>query len=169
MPTHKPDLSRFSMTQLMEMSGRARETVRKRLAGLKPCASDGKTAWYSAREALPRLFNQGGLDLTAERARLAKEQADAQELKNALSRGDVVLPDAMDRSTIALATAVSARLQSIGTRTAQALAAEATAAGCQEIVDEAVEQALLELVKSADQASSKIEKVRARRARAANG
>jgi len=33
---------------------------------------------------------RGVLDLTAERARLAKEQADAQELKNAISRGEVL-------------------------------------------------------------------------------
>lgn len=158
MPTHKADLSRLSITQLGELTGRARETIRKRLNGLKPVAKDGKTIWYAPREALPLLFKKGGLDLTDERARLAKEQADAQELKNAISRGDLVLPDATDHATIALATAISARFQALGTRLAPTLAAEGKAAGCQEIVDEAVRQALLELAEAAEKAKAKIDR-----------
>ena len=156
MPTHKEDLSRLSITQLHELTGRARATIRRRLEDLEPTARDGRTVWYAPREALPLLFGIGGLDLTAERARLAKEQADGQELKNALARADLVLPDAMDRATIALATAVSSRLQAIGTRTAPALAAEGKVAGCQKIVDEAVAQALLELSEAADKADTRV-------------
>jgi phage terminase Nu1 subunit (DNA packaging protein) len=154
-PTQKADLSRLSLTQLQELTGRHPTTIRKRLSGLKPIAKDGRTIWYAPREALPLLVGSAGLDLTAERARLAKEQADGQELKNALARADLVLPDAMDRATIALATAVSSRLQAIGTRTAPALAVERSVPGCQKIVDAAVDQALHELADAADEAKER--------------
>ena len=168
MPTQKADLSRLSITQLRELTGRHATTIRKRLKGLKPLAKDGRTIWYAPREALPLLFGIGGLDLTAERARLAKEQADGQELKNALARADLVLPDAMDRATIALATAVSSRLQAIGTRTAPALAVERKVPGCQKIVDEAVDQALLEISEAADEARARMDLSCDRGARAAS-
>jgi hypothetical protein len=167
-PTHKTDLSRLSISQLHELTGRTPRTVRKRLNGLKPIAKDGRTVWYAPREALPLLVGIGGLDLTAERARLAKEQADGQELKNALARGDLVLPDAMDRATIALATAVSSRLQAIGTRTAPALAVEGSVPGCQKIVDGAVDQALHELSETADKARARARPGRGRGPRAAS-
>ena len=64
MPTQKADLSRLSITQLRELTGRHATTIRKRLKGLKPLAKDGRTIWYAPREALPLLFGIGGLDLT---------------------------------------------------------------------------------------------------------
>ena len=52
MPTHGPDLSRLSLSQLAAISGRDRRTVRKRLEGVDPVAQDGSTLWFSARAAL---------------------------------------------------------------------------------------------------------------------
>jgi len=156
------------MTQLRQLTGCSQPTLKKRLGGLEPSARDGRTIWYEAREALPRIFGVGGLDLTSERARLASEQADAQELKNALSRGELVPPDTMDQAMVALSTAISARLQSMGTRTAQALAAETSAAGCQGIVDEAVGQTLHELVEEAEKAAARLARPTAGRSSAAS-
>lgn len=80
MPTHKADLSRLSITQLHELTGRTKATVRKRLKDLKPIAKDGRTIWYAPREALSLLFGIGGLDLTAERARLSRGSTSAMPL-----------------------------------------------------------------------------------------
>jgi len=85
---------------------------------------------------------------------LAKEQADAQELKNAEARGELVSADQIEGAMIWLTTSLSARLQSLGVRIAQELAAEGTAAGCQGIVDEQVNAALNELADGADRAAA---------------
>lgn len=60
----------------------------------------------------------GDLDLNAERARLAKEQADAQEMKNAVTRGELIpRPDVVASMQIAFANA-RARLLSLPSKAA---------------------------------------------------
>jgi hypothetical protein len=141
------------MTQIAELTGRARETIRKRLRGLKPVAKDGKTLWYAPREALPLLFGASGLDLSAERARLAKEQADGIAMRNAATRAELVLPNAKDQTIIALDAVISAQFRPLGSRVAPALAAEPTVAGCRQIIDDAVAATLHELADAAERAA----------------
>lgn len=99
MPTHGPDLGALSMTQLAALTGCAKETVSRRLrdAGVQPVRTDGRTRFYHPPQALRVILRVGeGLDLDAERARLARAQAVEKERRNAemlghlLPRRDVV-------------------------------------------------------------------------------
>jgi len=91
-PTHKEPLHHLSLSQLAEVSGKARETIRKRLAEaqVEPTREDGKTVWYYAPTALEVIFGRGeGLDPQAEKARLDAAKADMEELKLAEKRKEL--------------------------------------------------------------------------------
>lgn len=61
-------------------------------------------------------------DLTRERARLAKEQADAQELKNAAFRGDLVQVEEVKREWADVLRTVRAKILAVPSRARQSLA-----------------------------------------------
>lgn len=145
MPTHNADLSRLSLSQLEALTGRTSRTIRKRLEGLEPIAQDGKTVWFSAREALPRIYQEGALDLSAERARLAKEQADAQELKNAQARRELVPAGETEELIIGLFSAVRARLLAVPTKAAQAAHAATSLSEAKAAIEAEITDALAEL------------------------
>jgi hypothetical protein len=90
--------------------------------GKLPVHADGGVALYAVIRAGVEVLAAGGgvdgLDLNAERARLAKEQADAQEMKNALARGEMIpRPDVVAGMQIAFANA-RARLLSLPSKAA---------------------------------------------------
>lgn len=64
----------------------------------------------------------GVLDLTAERARLAKEQADAQAIKNATLRGELLPAADVERRWREVLAGVRSRMLAVPSRTRQALA-----------------------------------------------
>lgn len=81
-------------------------------------------------------------NLTAERARLAKEQADAQALKNAALRGDLIEADAVAREWADVLRQVRARILAVPSRLRQALDLSAAAA---DQIDRELREALTEL------------------------
>lgn len=79
----------FTLTELASMTGVHRQTVAKRLVGLSPePGSHGKRKCYFVVDALDRIYLSG--DLLEQHIRKIRAQADAQELKNDIARGDVV-------------------------------------------------------------------------------
>ena len=83
-----------SFQDLSELTGFTYRTIKKRVSSLVP-EKQGKSLVFSSDEALPLIYNNGEaesevLDLTRERARLAKEQADRLELQNAESRKQLI-------------------------------------------------------------------------------
>jgi len=96
------------------------------------------------------------LDLDAERARLAKEQADSAALKNAQLRGELVAAHDLDHALLTLATAVSGRLQGIPSAVAAELAAESSAPECEAIVRRGIESALRDLADAGCAAAERI-------------
>ncbi len=70
------------------------------------------------REIAAGRVSKGVLDLSAERARLAKEQADAQELKNALARGEYVPGDQIESTAVAVLSGVRTRLLAVPAKAA---------------------------------------------------
>jgi phage terminase Nu1 subunit (DNA packaging protein) len=80
-----------------------------------------------------------GLDLVAERARLAKEQADAQSMKNALVRAELVLVGPHTSAILGLIEMTKARLLRVGADVAK------TDAQLRIRIDAAVEDALEDL------------------------
>ena len=88
----------------------------------------------------------GSLDLGEERARLAKEQADAKEMENDILRGDLVyIADVADVAEKQFAK-VRSKLLSVPTKAAPEAAACATVKEVQALLERAITEALNDLV-----------------------
>ena len=94
------------------------------------------------REAAAGRGGDGAGALTAERARLAKEQADGQALKNAQARGELVRREDVEAEWSGIARLVRARIMAIPARLRAEGGLSAEAA---EAVDVALRRALAEL------------------------
>lgn len=88
----------------------------------------------------------GDLDLGAERARLAKEQADAKEMENAVERGELVYISDVSKQFQLQLTKVRTKLLAIPTKVAAEVHASATIKEAKQIIEENIEDALRELV-----------------------
>jgi phage terminase Nu1 subunit (DNA packaging protein) len=114
---------------------------------------------------LPRIFGEEGLDLTAENARLAKERADAQALKNAELRGELVPASDQDAGLIGLATATQARILAVPAKVASECASETSPHGCQAIIERGLHDALNDLAEAGRRAAANVEERRSRAVR----
>ncbi len=123
-----------------------RRFVADAMAGVPPDGKtkDGKDGWFPATIA-GRLFNPEGLDLTQEKARLAKAQADAQEIKTSILRGDVLLRGDVDQAVEAAFTRVKARMRSIAPKLAPVVVTATGPAEAQAMILTAIDEVLLEL------------------------
>ncbi|WP_171966494.1 terminase small subunit [Mariprofundus micogutta] len=83
------------------MTGKAPRTIKKRLteAKLEPVRQEGRTALYGSVDALAALYPQeaakrptgsSDIDIDVEKARETKARADGLEIKNAVSRRELV-------------------------------------------------------------------------------
>lgn len=97
------------------------------------------------REAAAGRANSGDLNLTDERARLAKEQADAKEMENAITRGELVyIEDVAKRVEVALSK-VKTKILAIPTKVAPEAAAADDAKEVQALIERHIIEALNEL------------------------
>lgn len=94
MPTSRKPWSEATITQLHEATGKTDEWIRRRLSespAIEPARRTGREVYYRTAAALERIYLGGaGLDLTMERAKLARAQTEQTELKNALLRGELL-------------------------------------------------------------------------------
>ena len=98
------------------------------------------------REVAAGRAASGSLDLGEERARLAKEQADAKEMENDILRGDLVyIADVADVAEKQFAK-VRSKLLSVPTKAAPEVAACATVKEVQALLEMAITEALNDLV-----------------------
>jgi phage terminase Nu1 subunit (DNA packaging protein) len=88
-------------------------------------------------------------DLTDERARLAKAQADAQEMKNAQTRGELLPRGDVDAAVAAAFARVRARLVGIPAKAAPVVMTMESAAEAQAALRDAIYEALRELSETA--------------------
>tara|TARA_R110001632_G_scaffold17964_2_gene56212 strand:- start:110 stop:583 length:474 start_codon:yes stop_codon:yes gene_type:complete len=88
----------------------------------------------------------GELDLGEERARLAKEQADAKEMENANLRGELVFIDDVAKQFGQQASAVRTRLLAIPSKAAPLVLNCTKPAEARQVIEEMIEEALNELV-----------------------
>ena len=88
----------------------------------------------------------GSLDLGEERARLAKEQADAKEMENAVERGELVYIEDVAKQIGKQTAKVRTKLLSVPTKVAPEAHASATVREVQQIIEDAIVEALNELV-----------------------
>ena len=98
------------------------------------------------REAAAGRASSGDLDLVAERARLAKEQADAKEMENAVERGDLVYIEDVAKQIENQLTKARTRLLAVPTKVAPEAHASATVREVQALIEDAIVEALNELV-----------------------
>ena len=87
----------------------------------------------------------GDLDLGAERARLAKEQADAKEMENAVERGELVYIEDVAKRFEQSLNKVRMKLLAVPIKTAAEVVAAVDAKEAQSIIENAVIEALNEL------------------------
>ena len=95
--------------------------------------------------AAGRSNGEDDLDLVAERARLAKEQADAQEMKNAAMRGELLPRADVDAAVTGAFARVRARLISIPVKLAPVVMTVETPTEAQAAIRDAIYEALREL------------------------
>lgn len=88
----------------------------------------------------------GDLDLGAERARLAKEQADAKEMENAIERGELVYIDEVAREFENQLIKAKVKLLSIPSKIAAEVHAAADVAEAKDLIERNIQDALSELV-----------------------
>jgi hypothetical protein len=117
----------YSLNRLAGMLGVDRQTMVRALAGTSPDAGTDKKPLFrvaTASDALARHRvkpdgrvgsdgNSATAQLTAERARLAREQAEAISLKNAVTRGELVRIATVQRSAEIIFAAFRERCLSI--------------------------------------------------------
>lgn len=154
MPTHKPDLSRLSISQLREVTGCSYKTIVKRLEGLAPADEDGKTVWYLAKEALPRIY--GYDNPLAEKIRLDAARADAQEMKNAEARGEQIPGEQIDEYLFRLIGAFVQRIRAIPPKAAPEVRAGASDAEAEAILTAFHDEALTELAAAGRRAADRL-------------
>lgn len=90
--------------------------------------------------------NNNNLELGAERARLAKEQADAKEMENAVERGDLVYIEHIVKQFESQLGKCKTKLLAVPTKVAAEAHAAASVKEVQEIIESSVLEALSELV-----------------------
>ena len=160
MPTHKPDLTVLTLTQLSELVGRKHETVRRMLDGLKPIRTDGRSRFYESRPALERIFGTDTIDLSRERARLASAQAGAQELKNEETAGRLLDRDEVVKTWATRISAAKSKLRSIPKRLRSMVPrfTASMAVMVQKMIDEALDELAVDGVEKGRSGSDSVER-----------
>jgi len=96
-------------------------------------------------EAAGRGSGEDGLSLERERARLASEQADAQEMKNAVTRGELLPRDDVHKAVTGAFARVRAKLLALPSKIAPRVVGQRSTAAVKEKISDAVNEALREL------------------------
>src|SRR5262245_41161875 len=112
--------------------------MRRKLDGLEPVQTDGRERLYDAAEALSRYFLGESLELPREGARLARERADAQAMKNAERGGELVDAHANDILWMGHSAVLAAHLSGVASKTALELAASTKPDECHRVVASAI-------------------------------
>ena len=156
MPTHgATEATLVNLSQLARRFTQDQRTVRRRLreAGVQPVKQDGRTLWFDPDDAEAAIKRGSGelLDPAQERARLDRARAAASEFDLAVKRGEYVEGDRLDKLLIGLASRTVGHLAQIPTKIAAELAAESDRHRCAEIVEQALREALEEMIHIAEQ------------------
>lgn len=139
---------KLSMLQLVDLTGFAQRTVKKRLADLTPEVR-GKAHLYDSTVALPLLYGIGDpdgdrLDPQQERARLDVARRQLAELEHAKRSGDLIDATEVLARWTHIATVVKARMLAIPHKAA-AMAEHRPATEVAEVLRVEIKAALTEL------------------------
>ena len=145
----------ISINKLAELTGIDRRTVKKRLEGLTP-NKVGRAYNYESTQALPAIYASAvikpgpqvtdpdafNLDYQAEKARLAKEKADGQAIKNAESRRELVPVAEITNAWGRIITGIRNQFLALPNRLAQMLETTATTEQRRALIDREVKTIL---------------------------
>ena len=123
----------------------ARGIIESRAQGQYTYEEASKQYLDHLREVAAGRFS-GDLDLGAERARLAKEQADAKEMENAIERGELVSIEAIAKEYEKQLTKLRTRMLALPNKIAPEAHACSTAKEVQALIEMNIVEALNELV-----------------------
>lgn len=148
-----PDLRRLSISQLQSITGKSPRHIAEKLrgTGIQPVATDGRSVFYDPRQALPVLYEADSPG--AQKSRLDRARADAQEMKNAVSRGELVPEANVGLVGTTIIAAVGMRVMGLRTLGAAARAAGSDAEAAQ-IIEDGARDALTEIADMGDLARS---------------
>lgn len=144
----------WSVNALSTEFGLDRRTVAKRIKDAAPAGElSGKPAWKMADVAAALAGSAGGdarapdgdLDLSAERARKAKEEADKLEMQNAQLRGDLLAREDVDAAVVGAFARVRSRVIGIPSKVAPLIVGMESPAEVEAVVRRAIYDALREL------------------------
>lgn len=140
---------KLSINKLAELTGLDRRRIKRCLEPLNP-ETEGRTLLYESRDAIPLLYAVTGyeehLDLTQERARLARFQGDKAELEAKRLKGELIdVNEAAEVIGAELAN-VRARLLSLPGKVAPELVGIDDLAVVHSHLQTAIHDALAELV-----------------------
>lgn len=122
-----------------------RRAVGRMLAGVEPDGKAGKSdAWLMAT-AVRVMLDREEIDLTEEKARLTREQADKAEMENEVRRGELLERGLVDRAVIGAFARVRAKLLAIPAKLAPRMAREMDAAEAEGMIRASVIDTLREL------------------------
>jgi phage terminase Nu1 subunit (DNA packaging protein) len=142
----------ISINKLSELTGIDRRTVKKRLEGLIPCKV-GRAYNFDSTQALAAIYanvtfaqkkdpDTAKLDYDVEKARLAKEKADAQELKNAETRRELVPVAEVAQAWGRIVTGIRNQFLALPNRLAQMLETTGTTEQRRALIDREVKTIL---------------------------
>jgi len=146
----------ISYNKLTDLTGFSYRTLHKRLSGLSPVGTGrtGANQWES-KEALPLLYTRNGKPVTdkpddeseqlyfnTEKARLAKEQADGQALKNAMQRRELIPASEIAETWGLIVTAAKLQFLALPDRLSQMLETASTASDRRTIIEAEIKSVL---------------------------
>jgi phage terminase Nu1 subunit (DNA packaging protein) len=142
-------VSLLSIRQIAELTGKDQGTIRRGLEGVRFTEGQRGAHLYESRDVLPLIYAGPGyqeqdLDLTKERARLARAQADVTEMQKAEMEGRLIDTGIAISQWQGLVANSRARLLSMPSKIAH-LVVGVTHGEAQGIIASAVEEALNEL------------------------
>jgi len=141
-------MSHESIAQLSNLTGIGRETVARKVRGLKYEDGPRGAKLYNTVEALPKLYisdNEQVIDLNQARAHLATRQTEKIELDMELRRGDYVVRSEVRDAIIAMLTAFRAKMLGLPTKAVPQLKVAKDGVEQEQIILELVHDALKEL------------------------
>lgn len=158
MSRSKVDLSYVTLNQLCTLTGMTYRTLKKKLAEVDPAEGDEEnTLLYKPNEVLPIIYgivDASGeeievekkiYDLTNERARLAKFQADKAELEVSVIKGNLIPAEQVEHGWSKMAAAFRSKILGIPSKVAPQVAAEGDVRVIEQLLRTECNEALSEL------------------------
>jgi len=137
----------WTISALAVELGKDRRTIATRLQDIEPSVIKGNVRKYRMLDAVNAVFGlvSGDLDLTAERARLAKAQADKTELEVAEKTGQLIPAEEIEAMWCDISSSIKAKMIGLPVKVARVAVAAGSIKEIETAVTDEVHAMLTEL------------------------